>query len=97
MLAGSANFLYPALCLGAAGGILALADIAPRQCVEVRDLYDAGDHEAARTAQFNLLAPNAAVTTRFGIAGLKAAMEMVGLADERPAATDVAIDRCRAT
>lgn len=86
VLAGSANFLYPALCLGAKGGILALADVAPAACVELRDLYEAGNHEAARQAQLNLLAPNAAVTTRFGIAGLKAAMEMVGLetGDPRP-------------
>jgi 4-hydroxy-2-oxoglutarate aldolase len=86
VLAGSANFLYPALCLGAKGGVLALADIAPTQCAEVRDLFMQGEHEAARAAQFNLLAPNAAVTTRFGIAGLKAAMGMIGLetSDPRP-------------
>jgi 4-hydroxy-2-oxoglutarate aldolase len=86
VLAGSANFLYPALCLGAAGGILALADIAPHACSELRDLYNAGDHAGARRAQFNLLAPNAAVTTRFGIGGLKTAMDMIGLttSDPRP-------------
>lgn len=86
VLAGSANFLYPAYCLGAKGGILALANIAPRECAEVRDLFMAGKHDEARKAQFNLLAPNAAVTTQFGIAGLKAAMQMVGLetSDPRP-------------
>ena len=86
VLAGSANFLYPAYCLGAKGGILALANIAPRECAEIRDLFMAGKHEEARKAQFNLLAPNAAVTTQFGIAGLKAAMEMIGLesSDPRP-------------
>jgi 4-hydroxy-2-oxoglutarate aldolase len=84
VLAGSANFLYPALCLGAAGGILALADIAPSECAEVWHLFQTGEHERARKAQFNLLAPNAAVTTQFGIAGLKAAMEMVGLATSDP-------------
>lgn len=100
VLAGSANFLYPALCLGAAGGILALADIAPRECSEVRDLFNAGDHERARSAQFNLLAPNAAVTTQFGIAGLKSAMEMVGLETSAPRppmlpSTDVERSRIR--
>lgn len=84
VLAGSANFLYPALCLGAKGGVLALADIAPAQCAEVRDLFLQGEHEAARAAQFNLLAPNAAVTTRFGIGGLKAAMQMIGLESSDP-------------
>lgn len=84
VLAGSANFLYPALCLGAAGGVLALADVAPRECVQIRNLFADGDHERARVAQFNLLAPNAAVTTRFGIGGLKAALGMVGLATSDP-------------
>lgn len=86
VLAGSANFLYPAMCLGAKGGILALANVAPRECVELRDLFLAGRHDAARDLQHRLLAPNAAVTTRFGIAGLKTAMGMVGLetSDPRP-------------
>ncbi len=86
VLAGSANFLYAAYCLGAKGGILALANIAPRECVAIRDLFLAGKHDEARKAQFNLLAPNAAVTTQFGIAGLKAAMDLVGLetSDPRP-------------
>ncbi|MCO5177146.1 MAG: dihydrodipicolinate synthase family protein, partial [Thermomicrobiales bacterium] len=86
VLAGSANFLYPALCLGAKGGILALADVAPQACADLYQLYQEGEHERARDLQFRLLAPNAAVTTRFGIGGLKAAMEMVGLetGDPRP-------------
>ena len=86
VLAGSANFLYPAYCLGAKGGILALANVAPRECAELRDLFLAGKHEEARNAQFNLLAPNAAVTTQFGIAGLKAAMDLVGLESSDPRA-----------
>jgi 4-hydroxy-2-oxoglutarate aldolase len=94
VLAGSANFLYPAYCLGAKGGILALANIAPRECVEIRDLFQEGKHDEARSAQFNLLAPNAAVTTQFGIAGLKAAMEMVGLqtSDPRPPMLPATVD-----
>lgn len=79
VLAGSASFLYPALCLGATGGILALANIAPVECKRLQTLFAAGDHDAARALQFRLLPPNAAVTSRFGIAGLKVAMEAVGL------------------
>lgn len=84
VLAGSANFLYPALCLGAKGGVLALANIAPRECAELRDLFKAGKHEEARKLQFRLLKPNAAVTSLYGIAGLKTAMEMVGLETSAP-------------
>lgn len=84
VLAGSANFLYPALCLGATGGILALGNVAPCECAEIARLFHAGDHEAARTLQLRMLAPNAAVTTKHGIPGLKTALEAVGLAGGAP-------------
>lgn len=84
VLAGSASFLYPALCLGATGGILALANVAPGLCKEVEGLFQAGEHEAARRLQLRLLAPNAAVTSRFGIAGLKVALDAVGLKGGKP-------------
>jgi len=79
VLAGSASFLYPALCVGAIGGILALANIAPAACKEIERCFLEGDHAAARALQLRLLAPNAAVTSRFGIAGLKVALDAVGL------------------
>lgn len=79
VLAGSASFLYPALCLGATGGILALADVAPGLCKDIALAFEAGDHERARELQHCALAPNAAVTTKHGIPGLKVALEAVGL------------------
>ena len=79
LLAGSANFLYAALCLGATGGILALGNIAPRQCAEIYRCWQQGNHDAARAMQLRMIAPNAAVTSKFGIAGLKAALDHVGL------------------
>jgi 4-hydroxy-2-oxoglutarate aldolase len=84
VLAGSASFLYPALCLGATGGILALANVAPSVCKDVERAFRAGDHETARTLQLRLLAPNAAVTSRFGIPGLKVALDAVGLTGGPP-------------
>lgn len=84
VLAGSANFLYPALCLGATGGIVALGNIAPGQCKAIQRRFDAGDHDGARELQFKLLAPNAAVTSKYGIAGLKTALEAVGLEGGEP-------------
>jgi 4-hydroxy-2-oxoglutarate aldolase len=84
VLAGSANFLYPALCLGATGGILALGNVAPSQCKQIQRLFDAGDHVGARDLQLNMLAPNAAVTTKHGIPGLKVALETVGLSGGAP-------------
>lgn len=84
VLAGSASFLYPAICLGAKGGVVALGNVAPRECAELRDLTIAGRHEEALALQQRLLEPNAAVTTRYGIAGLKVAMDLVGLETSDP-------------
>jgi 4-hydroxy-2-oxoglutarate aldolase len=78
VLAGSAGFLYPALCLGAVGGVLALANIAPQQCCDIVSLYKYGKHDDARDLQLRMIVPNSAVTARFGVPGLKAAMDMVG-------------------
>ena len=86
VLAGSASFLYPALCVGAKGGVVALGNVAPRECRELFELFQAGRHDEARRLQHRLLEPNAAVTSRYGIAGLKTAMALVGLetSDPRP-------------
>jgi 4-hydroxy-2-oxoglutarate aldolase len=80
VLAGSANFLYPALCLGATGGIVALGNVAPDLCKEIELNYLKGDHTGARALQLKALAPNAAVTSKYGISGLKVALDAVGLA-----------------
>lgn len=84
VLAGSANFLYAGMVLGATGGIVALGNIAPQQCADLYRLANAGDHSAARELQLRLIAPNAAVTSRLGIAGLKHALDYVGLAGGTP-------------
>jgi 4-hydroxy-2-oxoglutarate aldolase len=78
VLAGSAGFLYPALCVGAVGGVLALANIAPQQCCDIVSYFNHGKHEDARELQLRMIAPNTAVTARFGVPGLKAALDMLG-------------------
>ncbi len=78
LLAGSAGFLLPALAIGAVGGIMALANIAPRQLRRVLDAFQARDLPGARAAQLPLILANTAVTTRYGVAGLKAALDLLG-------------------
>jgi 4-hydroxy-2-oxoglutarate aldolase len=78
MIAGSAAFLFAGLAVGAVGGILALANIAPAQSIEIYRLFQAGRWGEAAELQRQMLPVNAAVTARFGIAGLKAALEMLG-------------------
>ena len=79
ILAGSAGFLLPALSVGAVGGVLALANIAPRECIEILRLAAAGNVYAATELQVRMIPPNTAVTRRWGVPALKAAMEMLGL------------------
>jgi 4-hydroxy-2-oxoglutarate aldolase len=78
VLAGSASFFFAALALGAVGGVLALANVAPQQALEIHALYRAGRWEEAAELQRRMLPVNRAVTGGFGIAGLKAALDMLG-------------------
>ncbi len=92
VLAGAASVLYPALCIGAQGAVLAVACALPELCVELYRAACADDHKRARELQEKLLEPTAAVTTRFGIAGLKFAMELRGYVGGTPRPPLVPID-----
>ena len=75
---GSAPVFFPALCIGAAGGILAVANAAPEECVRILNFYHQGKMAEA-TASQNRLTPLAkAVTVKYGIGGLKMAMDLTG-------------------
>lgn len=79
LLAGSAGFLLPTLSIGAVGGILALSNIAPEQCLSIYQNFQAENYSLAREMQIELIAVNSAVTSRWGIPALKAAMDYIGL------------------
>jgi 4-hydroxy-2-oxoglutarate aldolase len=78
VLAGSASFLLSALVVGAVGTISALANIAGRALSELMQAFEKGDLDQAKKIQQNLVQPNSAVTNRFGVAGLKFALDLVG-------------------
>lgn len=78
VLAGTAGFFFPSLAVGAVGGVLALANIAPQQCIDLHRLHNAGRWADAAELQRRMIPVNAAVTARYDIAGLKAALDMLG-------------------
>jgi 4-hydroxy-2-oxoglutarate aldolase len=78
VLAGSAGFFLAGLTLGAVGGILALSNVAPDKCLEIYRLFQAGRLDEAAELQRRVIPVNAAITARFGIPGLKAALDMLG-------------------
>ena len=78
VLAGSAGFFFAALAVGAVGGVLALSNIAPQQCIGIYRLFQAGQWDEAADLQRRMIPVNTAITARFGVAGLKAALDMLG-------------------
>jgi 4-hydroxy-2-oxoglutarate aldolase len=78
LLAGSANFFFEALVMGGVGGVLSIANFAPEACCRVYDLWRGGRLEEAKAEQYKLMALNQKVSGRFGVAGVKAAMDVFG-------------------
>lgn len=78
LLAGSANFFFEALVMGGVGGVLSIANFAPDACCKVYDLWKAGKFEEARKEQYGLMTLNQKVSGKFGVAGVKEAMDFAG-------------------
>ena len=77
-ITGTGSVLYTSLTVGAVGGILALANIAPNECVKIQKLVEEGNHSDALKLQKKMLPVNKAITAKYGVAGLKAALDMLG-------------------
>ncbi|MDA3890739.1 MAG: dihydrodipicolinate synthase family protein, partial [Salinivirgaceae bacterium] len=79
VLAGSAGFLLSAFTVGAVGGILALANIAPQECLNIHQYFEDKNFDKARELQAAMIPVNTAVTAKWGVSALKAAMDSIGL------------------
>lgn len=79
VLAGSAGFLLPALSIGAVGGINALANIAPIQCLDIINKFASKKIEEAKFSQLKIIELNTAITRKWGVPALKYAMDYLGL------------------
>jgi len=86
VLVGNAPAFLSGLQVGAAGGVLALANVAPRECVAIWQLAAQGRWDEARAIHFRLMPVGRAVTSGYGVPGLKAALDLLGYAggDPRP-------------
>ena len=78
VLAGAAATLYPMMCVGAAGGILALANVLPEPCAHLFELTKAGRHDEAIALQRRLVPIARLLGAMHGVAGLKAALNLLG-------------------
>ncbi|MEJ2636227.1 MAG: dihydrodipicolinate synthase family protein [Calditrichia bacterium] len=86
LLTGSANTLMPSLLMGAVGGILAFANIAPGLCLKLYRLVNTGKLEEARKIQIKIVKLNQLTTGIYGIGGLKFALDRIGFYGGKPRA-----------
>ncbi len=78
-LVGSGSQFYPALELGADGGVLAIACFAADRCVALYRAFRADDRRAAGSHQERLTPLAREIVGELGVPGIKAAMDLVGL------------------
>jgi 4-hydroxy-2-oxoglutarate aldolase len=79
VLAGSASLLYAGLEIGCQGGVVGVACFAPRLCVSLVREFAQGDRAAASRIQERLTPLDKEIVGKLGPAGVKAAMDAVGL------------------
>lgn len=78
VLVGSAPTLAPSLAIGAAGAVLAFANAAPYATITIWEAHRTRDTEAARDWQNRIARAAQLVTTKYGVPGLKYAMDLMG-------------------
>ncbi len=75
---GNAPTLLAALALGAKGGILAVANVVPKHFQALKAAFDKSEMETAKRLQLSLNPIALAVTSHYGVAGLKGALRLQG-------------------
>jgi 4-hydroxy-2-oxoglutarate aldolase len=78
VLAGSISFLFPAMRAGAVGGTVSLANSFPHIAVTLFQYGTARDEKKGAEYQAWAREVNKAVSGKYGVAGVKAAMELNG-------------------
>ena len=78
VLSGTMSTLFLGLALGASGGVISLANAFPHPCCDLYKKFKSGDVDGARKLHSKLFALNQAVSGKFGVAGVKYAIEVAG-------------------
>lgn len=84
VLAGAGPSVFSAIAAGAHGAVLALAGLVPDECVTLVEHVHAGRIDEGRALQRRLLPLARAIGPVHGVPGLKAALDLMGLAGGPP-------------
>ncbi len=78
ILTGHGGTLAPALSIGAVGAVLAFACAAPYACISIWEAHRGREADAALDWQRRIHKPATLVAEKYGIGGLKHAMDVMG-------------------
>jgi 4-hydroxy-2-oxoglutarate aldolase len=78
VLVGSAPTLAPSFHVGAVGAVLAFANAAPYACITIWEAHRSRELDAAKDWQNRIIKAAQVVTTKYGVPGLKHAMDVMG-------------------
>ncbi|MCY3610934.1 MAG: dihydrodipicolinate synthase family protein [Gemmatimonadetes bacterium] len=78
VLVGSGSLLYASLEIGAVGGILGVANLAPAESVDIHKLFVNGDRAGAGALQERVGPLHNAVVAGMGVAGVKYGLDVLG-------------------
>ena len=78
VLVGNGSVYAAALDAGTTGGVLALANAVPERVATVFERHQRGDDDGARSLNADLVELNRAITARYGVPGVKAALSLRG-------------------
>jgi 4-hydroxy-tetrahydrodipicolinate synthase len=93
VLAGTADVLLPSLHMGAKGGIIAIANVVPRLCVDLYNAFMQGDFDTAKAIQMRVLVLNDVLVRKFNqLAAIKQAMSILGKEAGRPRGPSLPLD-----
>ena len=79
VMAGSINFLFPAVLSGAVGGVISMANYFPDLTQELYLLGKEKNMEEGEKLHLRLSGLNKKISGTYGVAGVKATMDLVGL------------------
>ncbi len=84
VMIGHAGILFPGMVMGATGGVLGVACVAPEVCVALFEASHGGDATGARELQHRLAPLGRMVTAELGVPGLKAALDLASYSGGLP-------------
>jgi len=78
VLAGTINKFYAGLLAGAIGGVISMANYLPEMCWRLQELYESGNIEETQKLDVYARELSSNAAGKHGIAGVKAAMDLLG-------------------